>query len=969
MNNRYSNNRKFFILASFIIIFSIALSLIIPALVSAAGETPNITVKLNDSEVAYDHDIIVENRDKLEIIADFKTMNASNTYEVDLPAVFVNLNKETIREANKDILQYVELIITKDENGKQKIKITFLENVGAASFSFWAILDISEENFDEKQEIIIDGDLTISILPTEPSEPPGEYVGPFEPPTAPPEDEADLKKSVINEIPEEMFLEDTDINKALHYNLGLNLAQLDRALTGTMKDVLPSGMKLFIPSAPNCGEDSYESAFASFSIFFMTTLIEGDGDDNCFVNISHYYGGAEKYVGYVNAIEISQGRAGGYTTSSLAPAIKIPAYVAESIKNADGKYVTYGEANLGYRIDESGTIHLTTLDSEHPELFEQKHTGAWTDSSLYIPLYNTPDCETEIYTIYNFYKYTVFQECGDLSADSDREYLGSSVDGTVTAYKWSYKYNGKEEFILVVKNDSATDTDSFEIEMKGSAESFSYGRTFYVQPRIYFDRTKWEIPSTAEITFKNTVIYDYWEKSAETKYIYDFGSSGTVVAGADKTVNDEKTNHLDPDSDAAIQKYALTFKKLGDEKIPTGNFEVFDKLDNNLVFVNNSLKIYKEDGGWIDITDPALNTDTSATTTTDDELNLKAYYDSISHKIIIVNVESMSFTGRIKIEFQTDLADDVEYGTKITNYFGETATSFVSHKIAIKKTDAGGNAVVSSPAEFWVQYTTDNDLETASLFDLTDSDGNTVGNLSTDDTGIAQALYAIDNDIFYLKITEAAPPNGYVKITEPIWIKAERDSDTQKMKYTLESKIDGVAMTNGERGLITITVANEKLSELKPEPTKIILEANKTSEGKALEDNQFDFAVYEDEIIIATGKNTVDGKIIFTAISYDASGSYVYQIRETSKNIENWTMDDREFTVTVEVIEQDGILKATANYPEKRITFLNKYIKNSDNGNSPQTSEGKNVFIGLMIIILSFGIACFFATKKTKNDE
>jgi len=969
MKNKHFNNRKKFIPASFIIIFSLLLSLIIPVLVSAAGSAPDITVKLNGSEVAYDHDIIVENRDKLEIVADFKTMNTGDTYEVDLPAVFITLNEKTIREANKDILQYVELTITKDENGRQKVNITFLENVDAASFSLWAILDISEENFDEKQEIIIDGDLTISILPTEPSEPPGEYVGPFEPPTAPLEDEADLKKSVINKIPEGMFLEDTDINKALHYNLALNLAQLDRALTGTMKDVLPSGMKLFIPSAPHCGENSYESAFASFSIFFMTTLIEGDSDDNCFVNISNYYGGAEKYVGYVNAIEISQGRTGSYTTSNLAPAIKIPAYVAESIKNADGKYVTYDEANIGYRIDESGSIHLTTLDSEHPELFEQKHVGAWTDSSLYIPLYNTPDCETEIHTIYNFYKYTVFQECGDLSADSDREYLGSSVDGTVTSYKWSYKYNGKEEFILTVKNDSATDTDSFEIEMKGSAESFSYGRAFYVQPRIYFDQSKWEIPSTGEITFRNTVTYDYWEKSAETEYIYDFDSSGTVVAGAGKTVDDGKTNHLDPDSDAAIQTYALTFKKLGDEKIPTGNFEVFDKLDSNLVFVNNSLKIYKEDGGWIDITDPALNTDTSAATAADNGVNLKAYYDSVSHKIIIVNVGSMSFTGRIKIEFQTDLASDVEYGTKITNYFGETVESFVSHKIAIKKTDSEGNAIVSSPAEFLIQYTTDSDLETATLLDLTDSDGNTAGNLSTDDTGMAQALYAIDADNFYLKITEAAPPNGYVQITEPIWIKAERDSVTQKMKYTLESKIDGVALASGERGMITLTVENEKLPETKPESTEIILEANKTAEGKDLEDNQFDFAVYEDETIVATGKNTADGKIVFTPISYDKAGSYVYLVRETSRNIENWTMDDREFTVKVEVTNQDGLLKTTAFYPEKGIAFLNKYIKNSDKENSPQTSEGKNVFIGLMVIILSFGIACFLATRKTKKDE
>ena len=966
MNNKHSNSRKIFMPASFIIIFSILLSLFMPIPVESAGAAPDITVKLNGNEVVYDHDIIVENRDKLEIIADFKAMNAGDTYEVDLPAVFVNLNEETIKEANKDILQYAELTITKDENRRQKIKITFLNHVDAASFSFWAILDVSEENLDERQEIIIDGDLSISIVPTEPIVPPGEYVGPQNPPPPVPEDEADLKKSAPNKVPEKMFLEDTNINSAFYYNLGLNLAQLNRALTGTMRDVLPTGMKLFIPSAPFCGRDSYESAFASFSIFFMTTLIEGDSDDNCHVNISHYYGAAEQYVGYVNAIEISQGRAGSYTAANLAPTIKIPAYLAESIRNADGKYVTYGGVNLGYRIDESGTIHITTLDKAHPDLYEKKHTGPWTDSSLYIPLYNTPDCETEIHAIYNFNSYTVLQERGELVANANREYLGFSVDGTVTSYRWSYKYKGKEELILVVKNDSATDADSFEIEMKGSDSSLSYGKAFYVQPRIYFDQSKWNIPSTGEMTFRNTVTYDYWEKSADTKYVYDFGSSGTVVVGSGKTVDDDKTNHLDPDSGSTIQTYALTFKKLGSEKIPAGNFEVFDRLDANLVFVGRTLKIYKEDGGWVDITDPGQTTDTSATTTADDGINLKAYYDSTSHRVIIVNVGSMSFTGHIKVEFKTDLASDVEYGTKIPNYFGELVESFVSHKIAIQKTDSGGNAVVSSPAEFLIQYTTDSDQQTAQLHDLVDSKGNPVGTLLTDNSGMAQVLYAIDADIFYLKITEVAPPDGYVKITEPIWIKAVRDSVTQKMKYTLESKIDGVMMTIDERGLVTVTVENEKLPETKPEPTQIVLQANKIAQGKALENNQFDFAVYEGETKVATGKNTADGKVVFTPISYDIPGSHVYTIKEIQKNIPNWTMDDREFTVTVEVTEQDGRLTATAVYPEEGVTFLNKYTENSNNADTPKTLDNSHTRFVMVVFILSFGLICFGQKGKPK---
>jgi streptococcal pilin isopeptide linkage domain len=958
MKNKYFNNSKIFMSVSLVVVFSILMLLIMPIRIGAAGAPPDITVKLNDSEVAYNHDIIMQNGDKLKIIADFKTMDVGDTYEVDLPAVFLNLNEETIREANKDILEYVELSITKDENGKQKIKITFLQNVAASSFSFWAILDVSKEDINEKQEIIIDGDLIISIVPTEPSKPPGSYVGPQNPPPPLPEGDADLKKNVINQVSEKMFLEDTNINNALYYKLRLNLAQFNRPLTGIMRDSLPTGMKLFIPSAPNCGRDSYESAFASFSIYFMSTLIEGDSDDNCYVNISSYPGETAKYVGYVNAIEVSQGRAGTYTIDNLNPVIKLPAYLANSLRNAEGKYIAYDGADLGYRIDESGVIHIMTIDKNHPDVYEKKHTGPWTNSSLYIPLYRTPDCETAIYHTPLFQRTTILQELGNLNENVNREYLGSSADGTIISYRWSYKYNGAEEFILIVKNDSATDIDSFEIEMKGSESSFSYGKALFIQPSIYFDQSKWDIPSTGEITFRNTVTYEDWQKSADTKYVYDLGSSGTVVAEAGKTVDDEKKNHLDPDSGSTIQEYALMFKKLGNETIPAGNFEVFDRLDGNLVFVNKSLKIYKEDTGWVDITDHDKDTDTSAVTTTADGVNLKAYYDSNLHRIVIVNVGVMNFTGRIKVEFKTDLADDVEYGTKIINYFGESVETFVSHTIAIKKIDSNNNAIVSSPAEFLIQYTTDSDLETAQLHDLTDSKGNPVGTLLTDNSGIAQALYALEADNFYLKITEIAAPDGYVKITEPIWIKAVRDSVNQKMNYTLVSKIDGVVLITGEQGLVTVMIENE---EFKPEPIEVIIEANKIAHGKPLGNNQFDFAVYEGETKVATGKNTADGKIIFSAISYDAPGIHFYKIKEISVNIPNWIMDNREFIVKVEVTEQDGILTATVVYPEEGITFINEYTKDE----TPKTSDNGNIRFFTIIFVISFGTICFLSKRRT----
>ena len=974
MTTKNSNAGIIRMIVSFTLIFSILLTFISQISVNAESAPPDITVKLNGTNVNYDQDITLKDKDKLEIIADFKSMNISDVYEVELPGIFINLNEETIRESNKDILQYIKLSIVKDEvTGKQKIKIEFLKEVDAASFSFWAIADVEKDDFDELYEIIIDGETVISVLPVQPPQPPNEYVGPQGPLTKVPDGDSNLKKGIKNQITEKEFLEDKNINNAIYYNLGLNLAQQNSILTSTLKDTLPTGMKLFIPSAPNCGKDSYDSAFMSFSIFFSETLIKGTDDNNCYIDISDLSGAAEKYIKYVNAIEISQGREGNYTVDDLAPTIKIPPYVAENIKNTDGKYVTYSGSNLGYKIDETGTIQITMLDKKHEDLFEKKHTGPWTDTSLYIPLYNTADCETSIYWENRTYKQIVLQSVGNGNASSYRQYQGFTVNGTKTSHKWSYSYNGTEEFVLVVTNDSLTDTDSFEIEMKGTEDSLSFGKALQVQPRIYFDKTKWNIPSTGEIIFKNTVTYSYWEKTADTKYVYDFGNAGTVVAGAEKTVEDGKTNHLNPDSDSTVQEYKLTFRKIGNEKIPAGNFEVFDRLDSNLVFLKRSLKIYKEMAvnDWMDITDSAKITEDSSFTTMIDGINLKVYYDSMLHRIVIVNVDDMTFTGRVRVAFRTELAPDVEYGTKIVNYFGETVTTFVDHKLAIRKIDSEGKIITSNPAVFSIKYTTDEDFENGTLYNLTDSHGNTLNSISTGAVGIAEALYRIDADSFYIKIDETGVPNGYIGLLEPVWIRATRNSVTGKIIYSLAKQTDGINMSVDEKGLVTLDVENVKIA-----PVSITLEANKITEGKELVDGQFNFAVYENEKIVATGTNAAAGKIIFTPISYTTIGNHTYTIKETSQSSGDWIMDSREFTVYVKVSDNgDGTLSARASYPEGGITFVNKYMTITEipeeepplaDIKPPKTSDDYNMTITLLTI-LSALVGIYFAVRlRTK---
>ena len=101
-------------------------------------------------------------------------------------------------------------------------------------------------------------------------------------------------------------------------------------------------------------------------------------------------------------------------------------------------------------------------------------------------------------------------------------------------------------------------------------------------------------------------------------------------------------------------------------------------------------------------------------------------------------------------------------------------------------------------------------------------------------------------------------------------------------------------------------------NEYKPLSTSITLEGHKTLNGRDLKAGEFSFVVTENGNVVSTGSNNADGKISFRPITYSETGTHTYVISEQAGNLSGVTYSDKTFTVTVEVVDVDGQLVATA---------------------------------------------------------
>ena len=111
-----------------------------------------------------------------------------------------------------------------------------------------------------------------------------------------------------------------------------------------------------------------------------------------------------------------------------------------------------------------------------------------------------------------------------------------------------------------------------------------------------------------------------------------------------------------------------------------------------------------------------------------------------------------------------------------------------------------------------------------------------------------------------------------------------------------------------------------------PKATSITLAGNKVLNGRAQKAGEFTFELCDaNGAVIATAANGENGYFAFPALSYDEAGDYTYTVREKDTGVGRVTYDKTVYSVTVQVRDEDGQLKADIILPASGLTFTNTY--------------------------------------------
>ena len=148
-------------------------------------------------------------------------------------------------------------------------------------------------------------------------------------------------------------------------------------------------------------------------------------------------------------------------------------------------------------------------------------------------------------------------------------------------------------------------------------------------------------------------------------------------------------------------------------------------------------------------------------------------------------------------------------------------------------------------------------------------------------------------------------------------------------KYTVTVSISD----NGD-GTLDITVTSDNESSLDftnnyAATGSLDLSGTKTLTGRDLEDEEFEFELYEGDTLLETVSNDEDGDFGFTALNFDMDdiGTKTYTVIEKDDGSGGVTYDDTEYTIDVTISDNgDGTLDVTVTSEnDSSLDFTNSY--------------------------------------------
>ena len=147
--------------------------------------------------------------------------------------------------------------------------------------------------------------------------------------------------------------------------------------------------------------------------------------------------------------------------------------------------------------------------------------------------------------------------------------------------------------------------------------------------------------------------------------------------------------------------------------------------------------------------------------------------------------------------------------------------------------------------------------------------------------------------------------------------------DTEK---TAKVTVTKDAATNALKAAVEYPAGNVFKNSFKAPAVEATIEATKKLEGKELAADAYTFELKEKGAVVATAKNTAEGKVAFVR-SFEEAGTHTYTLVEKVGTEEGIEYDKTEHTVTVTVVADDqGLLTAKVSYADgKEVVFTNKY--------------------------------------------
>ena len=219
-----------------------------------------------------------------------------------------------------------------------------------------------------------------------------------------------------------------------------------------------------------------------------------------------------------------------------------------------------------------------------------------------------------------------------------------------------------------------------------------------------------------------------------------------------------------------------------------------------------------------------------------------------------------------------------------------------------------------------------------------------------------------------LEYTEADAGKTYnFIITEEGELKSGLEkSDDIQVKITIEDNGDGTLNVTAEyvNGNKITNTYTAKPVDYMPEATKVLL-------GRELKDKEFDFEVYLDGKLVATGHNAADGTITFSnPISFDKAGVYTITIKEVKGSLKNIQYDTTVFTFTVTVTDNnEGQLVAEASEEADNVVFVNKYVGGKGGNKNPVTFDGIMSYIALFFVSVGGLIGSVLLGRRKSNEK